>query len=232
MKRILVLCLCGLALAAAAAPKKLSPIISYGHGGLVYDLDVNSNRVPDFSTCGYMGGDRRIPTARVVVVVSPQAGDETMRIQKALNYAGNLPADVNGLRGAVLLLKGRHEIFGQLLITNSGVILRGQGAGEDGTILVAAGNSRRTLIHIDNGLPASANAADSGAKNGREIADNYVPVGATSFHLKDGGGLKPGDVINVIRPSTKEWIDKLGMTEFGGGLGDWRLVWKPGTRDL
>ncbi len=22
------------------------------------------------------------------------------------------------------------------------------------------------------------------------------------------------------------------MTEFGGGIGDWRLVWKPGSRDL
>ena len=43
------------------------------------------------------------------------------------------------MRGAVLLLKGRHEVFGGLQITNSGVVLRGQGMGEDGTVLVAAG---------------------------------------------------------------------------------------------
>jgi hypothetical protein len=44
--------------------------------------------------------------------------------------------------------------------------------------------------------------------------------------------LKVGDTINIVRPSTKEWIDRLGMTEFGGGIGDWRLVWHAGTRDL
>ena len=59
--------------------------------------------------------------------------------------------------------------------------------------------------------------------------DDYVPVGATSFHLADASGLKVGDTINVIRPSTKEWIDKLGANDFGGGEGG---GWKPGTRDL
>ncbi len=74
-----------------------------GQDGLAYDLDENSNRVPDFSTCGYAGGDQQIPTLPpIVVVVSPQAGDETARIQKALNYAGSLPMDANGRRGAVL----------------------------------------------------------------------------------------------------------------------------------
>jgi len=231
MKRILACLLCVLALAAPAAPKKLSPIISLGAGGaLVYDLDEHSNRVPDFSTCGYAGGDRPIPLAPVVVVVAPQAGDETARIQAALHYAGGLPVAANGLRGAVLLLKGRHEVFGGLLITNRGVVLRGQGAGADGTILVAAGNDRRTLIHIDDGLADSTGTP--AATSSRAVADDYVAAGATSFHLQDSGGLKVGDAINIVRPSTKEWIDALGMTEFGGGIGDWRLVWKPGTRDL
>ncbi len=226
MKRILLLFFCS-ALVAVAAPKKQAPIIAFNQGKLAYDVDENNNRVPDFSTCGYAGGDRLIPTAPVVIVVEPKAGDETRRIQQALDYAGSLPADANGLRGAVLLLKGRHEVFGGLLITNSGVVLRGQGMGEDGTILVAAGTDRRTLIHVDNDGAVSPSA---GAK--RQIADNYVPVGATSFHLNDASGLKVGDVVNVTRPSTKEWIDALGMTEFGGGIGDWRLVWKPGTRAL
>ena len=230
MKRILACLLCGVALVATAAPKKLSPIVSMGAGGaLVYDFDEHSNRVPDFSTCGYAGGDRSIPLAPVVVVVAPVAGDETARIQTALDYAGSLPLDTNGLRGAVLLLKGRHEVFGGLLITNRGVVLRGQGAGADGTVLIAAGNDRRTLIHIDAGAAEAASPISIGA---HPIEDDYVPVGATRFHLKDGGGLKVGDAIRITRPSTKEWIDALGMTEFGGGIGDWRLVWKAGTRNL
>jgi hypothetical protein len=112
-----------------------------------------------------------------------------------------------------------------LFITNSGVVLRGQGAGDGGTILFAAGEDRRTLVRI------------CGRKNRelgepQQIADDYVPVGATSFQLKNSAPLKPGDEILITRPSTKEWIEQLGMTEFGGGQGDWRLTWKPGSRDL
>jgi hypothetical protein len=228
VKKILVTILFGATLALNAAPKKLSPIISTGADGrLVYDADEHGNRVPDFSTCGYAGGDKQIPEAPVRVVVSPIAGDETARIQKAIDYVASLPLDSNGVHGAVLLLKGRHEVFGGLQITNSGVILRGQGADENGTVLVAAGIDRRTLIRIvgQNNFSGSTNP-------NWQIADDYVPVGATSFHLKDASGLKIGDTIQVTRPSTKEWIDALGMTEFGGGLNDWRLVWRPGSRDL
>jgi hypothetical protein len=229
VKKILLLFIFGIALVASAAPKKiLSPIISTGADGkLIYDTDARGNRIPDFSTAGYAANEKEIPAAPVRVVVSPIAGDETARIQKAINYVATLPADINGIRGAILLRKGRHEIFGQLQITNSGIILRGEGADTNGTILFAGGIDRRTLIRIfgQNNFSASSNS-------NWQIADDYVPVGATSFHLQDASGLKVGDSIQVIRPSTQKWINALGMTDFGGGLNDWRLVWKPGSRDL
>lgn len=212
----------------SAAPKKQSAIVSTGPDGrLVYDADDRGNRVPDFSTCGYAGGDRPVPDAPVKIVVAPVAGDETTRIQRAIDYVGGLPADGNGIRGAILLLKGRHEISGGIRMTNSGVILRGQGMNEGGTVMVAAGTDRRTLIRIlgKNDLSTKSNF-------NWQVADDYVPAGATKFRLKDAGGLKIGDKIEVVRPCTKEWISELGMTEFGGGIGDWRLVWKPGTRDI
>ena len=216
------------ALPLHAAPKSQSPVISSGQDGrLVYDADEHGNRVPDFSHCGYAGGDQPIPNAPVRVVVALVPGDSTARIQGAIDYVAGLPPDSNGVRGAVLLLKGRHEVFGGLQITNSGIVLRGQGMGGDGTVLVAAGPDRHTLIRIIGKNDKTTHAGESW-----QIADNYVPVGATSFHLKDTGGLKAGDNINVIRPSTQAWIDRLGMTEFGGGEGDWRLTWKPGSRDL
>jgi hypothetical protein len=218
----------GTALAATAAPKKLSPIISAGADGrLVYDADERGNRVPDFSNCGYAGGDQPIPNTPVRIVVAPASGDETARIQKALDYVAGLPPDAGGIRGAVLLLKGRHEVLGSLQITNSGVILRGQGVGGEGTVLVATGQDRRTLIRI-----AGKNDRTIRTNETWQIADDCVPVGANCFQLKDAGGLQVGDTINVIRPSTQAWIDRLGMTEFGGGIGDWRLVWHPGSRDL
>jgi hypothetical protein len=224
----------------AASPKK-DPIISLGPAGkLVYSSDSQGNRVPDFSHCGYAGGDRPIPDAPIRVVVPPIQGDSTARIQRALDYVANLPLDTNGLRGAVLLLRGRHEISGSLRLDASGVVLRGQGTDENGTLLVAAGEDRRTLIQIV-GLPlpkgegrgeGEGTVRLSSAPDSCEITDDYIPVGATSFHLKQPLTLKPGDSINIIRPSNQTWIDRLEMTDFGGGIGDWRLVWKPGSRDL
>lgn len=229
MKYFIALMLFAWAWAAApAASKKVSPIVSVGADGrLHYEADEQGNRLPDFSNCGYAGGDRPIPLVPVRVQVAPFAGDETARIQKALDYVGALPADGRGLRGAVLLLSGRHEVFGALLVTNSGVVLRGQGMGESGTLLVAAGMDRRTLLHF-----AGRHDVQGVTNADWEITDACVPAGANGFHLRSADGLKSGDRIFLTRPSTREWIESLGMTDFGGGIGDWRLVWKPGSRDL
>ena len=213
----------------SAAPRRNQPrLVSQAQDGrLVYDVDQQGNVVPDFSYCGYAGGNRPIPDAPIKVVVPATTGDETAQIQKAINYVASLPLDANGLRGAVLLLKGRHEIKGGLLINASGVVLRGQGMGEDGTVLVATGQDRRTLIRV-----FGRNDCQPRKNDGWQIADDYVSVGAKSFQVKNAGGLKAGDTIRVIRPSTQGWIDDLGMTEFGGGLGDWRVNWHVGTRDI
>ena len=226
MKSFFALTLFATALTLSAAPKKIAPIVATGPDGrLVYDVDASGNRVPDFSTCSYAGGARPIPAVPARVCVPAQAGDETARIQKAIDYVGALPPDAAGFRGAVLLLHGRHEIFGGLQITNSGVVLRGEG--EQETVLVAAGFDRRTLIRLagKNDFSVRSNAS-------WQIADAFVPVNATSFQLQNAAGLQVGDTIRVVRPSTKEWIEALGMTELGGGLNDWRIVWKPGSRDL
>jgi hypothetical protein len=228
----LVLCFAFTAFALAttvlgASKPQPSPVSLGKDGRLAYLPDSRGNRVPDFSRCGYAGGDQPIPDVPIRVVVAPAKGDSTDRIQSAIDYVAGLPADGNGIRGAVLLLKGRHEISGGLRITVSGVVLRGQGMGADGTVLVATGLDRRTLIRVV-GRNDRANA------DGKSwtIKDEYVPVGTTSFHLDGDSGLKVGDTITITRPSTQPWIDKLQMVEFGGVQGDWRLVWKPGSRDI
>jgi hypothetical protein len=225
MKRIVSVLLLVIVLAAEAAPKRVAPIISTGKNGkLIYDVDARSNRVPDFSSCGYAGGNEEIPNVPVRVVVVPVKGDETGLIQKAIDYVAGLPADTNGIRGAVLVLKGRHEILGGLRMTNSGVVLRGQGVGEGGTVLVARGTDRRTLITISGGSDREVHANENW-----RIKDDYIPVGADHFHLIDSGGLKVGDAVDISRPCTKNWIDSLGGAEFGGGEGG---GWKPSSREV
>src|SRR5882672_8033719 len=68
----------------------------------------------DFSTAGYAANEKPIPTTPVHIVVAPTKGDETARIQQAIDYVSDLTPDTNGLRGAVLLMKGRHEVLGGL----------------------------------------------------------------------------------------------------------------------
>src|SRR5207253_1627126 len=96
----------------------------------------------------YRGGGVAIPRAPVKIVVAPEGASDGERIQAALDRVAALPRDARGLRGAVLLLPGRFVINGRLRLGVSGVVLRGSGDGENGTVLIAAGTSRRTLIEI------------------------------------------------------------------------------------
>lgn len=222
MVRVIV-CACMLAMAAGglAQPRPPQPHVSLGQDGkLAYVAQPNGDRVPDFSTCGYMAGDVAIPDAPLVVVVAPVAGDNTARIQAAIDHAATLKTD--GPR-AVLLRKGRYEVQGALRITASNVVLRGSGAGEDGTVLVATGTDRRTLINI-------AGRDDRQVGLGVAVTDKYVPVNATRFSVSAGHGLKVGDNVTVRRPATAQWIAALGMTTLGGERHG--FSWRPGSREV
>ncbi|HLZ89787.1 MAG TPA: DUF6298 domain-containing protein, partial [Puia sp.] len=206
-------------------PPEPPPPVAVKGGHLVYAADEKGNRIPDFSYCGYKGGDTSIPDVHIPIRVTvPQKdGDATFRLQAALDYVASLPADKNGIRGAVLLEKGVYEIDGALLLRHSGVVLRGSGMGEDGTILRAAGRDRRTLIRI-------AGINDRHTEKELTIADAYVPVNARHFRLAGANPFHPGDHILVHRPSTESWIKQLGMETFGGGIS--ALGWKAGQRDV
>jgi len=195
-------------------------------GKLVYDADARGNRIPDFSHCGYGGGGAAIPNVPTRVTVPPKVGDATSRIQAAIDYVSRLPADQQGLRGAVQLLAGRHSIAGQLRIAASGVVLRGQGAEGGGTTLLATGTDRRTLIRVagksDRRISPAVHA----------VADEYVPVGACTLRLKSTDGLQVGNTVLVTHPSPREWIAAVGMNRFPSrDVGSW-LNWQPGKMDV
>jgi hypothetical protein len=215
--------------AAAAKPPKPRPAIEYARGKLSYVPDEHGNRVIDFSYAGYMGGGVLLPDAPVRVTVPVVAGeqDATARIQAAIDYVSSLQPDARGIRGAVLLEKGTYPIGTALSINASGVVLRGQGQDQGGTVLLAKGLDRRTLIQI-------AGVNDQQLEQPRAIADKFVPVNAMTVHLANSGGLKVGDTVEVRRPSTRAWIDYIGMYQFPGrpNTGDFRFSWKPGQFDL
>ena len=209
--------------ATLAASETPPPVKIDASGALVYEADAAGNRVPDFSHAGYGGGGVPLPVATARVRVAPGEGDDGARIQAALDQMAALAPDAAGLRGAVLLAPGRYEIEGQLKITVSGVVLRGSGAGEDGTVLLATGTGRRALIEIA-GRDARRSLGDP-----RIVIDEIVPVGAASLRLADTSGLEPGLAVVIRRPSTSEWIKFMGMDDSPGRQG---YQWKPGTLDI
>lgn len=188
-------------------------------GQLSYAEDELGNRIPDFSRCGYAGGDCNIPDVPIKVLVKPAEGDDGEAIQAAIDHVAGLPLDANGFRGAVRLASGEFQIAGQLVIRASGVVLQGSGATENGTTLFATGTDRRDLIRV----------VGSGKRellgDAIEIIDEIVPVGVSEVQLASAEGLQVGDSATLTRPSTVEWIKSVGGDAFGVG-------WRPGSRDI
>jgi hypothetical protein len=205
----------GLRSAAAAEPapgreKGTTRLVSVGpDGGLTYAAyTLQGDTLPDFSHCGYGGGGVPLPRADVRETLVPDAGgnaDDTPRIQAAIDRVGLRAPGPDGLRGAVLLRRGVYRCAGVLRLSTGGVVLRGEGDGEDGTVIIATARKGQPLIQLGGTGPRED------AKTGREISDAYVPVGARRFSVAEVTGLAVGQTVFVVRRSNAAWISALGM---------------------
>jgi hypothetical protein len=104
-------------------------------------------------------------------------------------------------------------------------VLRGSEDVAHPTILTATGHDRRTLIEL-------AGCDDRKSGRIRTVTDAIVPAGSRALTLDSVDGLAENRRVEVLRPSTKEWIHQLGMDEFTGHFKEFRLDWAPGSRDL
>ncbi len=188
---------------------------------ITYLKDDKGNRVLDFSYCGYECSGQDIPDVPNVVFVPWQSGDNTARLQRAIDYVASLPADAAGRKGAVLLDKGEFILSGSLRIAGSGVVLRGMD--KENTVLLKKGVDRSALIYIEG-------AGDIRMQDTLKVLTSYVPVNERTFAVASGNTMRVGDRVMVTRPSGKEWIASLGCDIFGGGIS--ALGWKPGDMDL
>ncbi|MCE5325213.1 MAG: hypothetical protein LLG01_02240 [Planctomycetaceae bacterium] len=203
-----------------------SKLVKVGADGkLVYaPYSDKGDCIPDFSNCGYMGGGVKLPEAPVRETLAPQAGDQRQRIQDAIDKVSALPADAAGLRGAVLLTKGIYEVGDTIYIRSSGVVLRGEGDGDKGTVLVAAAKRKHTLIAV-----GGSGKAEEVKGTRHAIVDDYVSVGAHSFSLDSTQGLAVGDEVIVARHGNQEWIHTLGADKLNRGPDDPVKNWQPLT---
>lgn len=174
-------------------------------GKMVYAPDYRGNRIIDFSNAGYMGGGVKLPDVQARIAVEPGEGDDMARIQAAIDQVSLMPQSAEGFRGAVLLKKGMYEISGTLYIRASGVVLRGEGQGEDGSVLYATGTAKRTILDIQG--QAVKLLTDSATK----VSDLYVPAGSRSFHVDSANEFKVGDKVKIRRYGNARWIHEIKM---------------------
>jgi hypothetical protein len=167
--------------------------------------------LPDYSFAGYRAGGVSIPLAEVKETVSPASGDDRIRIQAAIDAVSALPVDANGLRGAVLLKKGQYEVGDTLWIKASGVVLRGEGQGSDGTVITATKAVQHDFLAIQG------EGSGLGEVDGTRVAitDNFVPVGSRILTLASTQPFSVGDSIVVLRTPNQAWIDDLAMAQWG-----------------
>ncbi len=169
------------------------------------------NIIPDFSHAGYMGGGVALPEVPVVITLSPSGGDDdTPAIQAAIDEVEAMEPDSNGFRGAVLLLSGCYEVS-QLFIEQSGVVLRGEGQGLDGTVLHANLPMQHDFITIRG----TGSGFDRISSTRQEITTPYVPLGAYHFEVEDASAYAVGDTIALRRTPNPLWIEDIGMEEIG-----------------
>jgi hypothetical protein len=218
----------GMALAPAAlagAQEDMPPTVSRVYPGtdgkLVYVPDEQGNTISDCSYAGYGGGGKPIPTVPVKETIWPVAGDNTENVQAAIDKVSALPLDKSGFRGAVLLRMGYYKMATPVKIQASGVVLRGEGMGDTGTILIGTGTGRApavagggpgggggqpTLVRI-----GGASGVTTKDETKQTVTDDYVPVGARSFKVTSARSFRPGDTVIVRRIGNQDWVNAVGM---------------------
>jgi hypothetical protein len=169
------------------------------------------NLMIDFSYAGYMGGGVSIPWVPVVFELEPDptVEDDHARIQDAIDEMTTMGFASESSPGALLLRAGTYTVSKTLRITNSGIVIRGEGQHAGGTLI------RFTTIVQDNLLEFEG--SDDWEMNGTavSITDTLVPSGTRSFNVASTANFAVNDRIIVNRTPNQAWIDLLEMGQYG-----------------
>ncbi len=184
-------------------------LLKVSSGTLSYPENSSGYRIPDFSHAGYMSSDQSLPThgkeyTTKVTLTSP-SGDETARVQKAINSVSAMPLNSHGYRGAVHLGPGTWKVD-TLTITADGVVLRGAGASE--TIVLDEGSLPAQTIRVGLSDVEEPHLLFDDGRSGTKwnITTATVQVGDRSFDIVSGHSLRVGDAIIIEHPCTAAWL--------------------------
>jgi hypothetical protein len=209
----------------SAYPQWQSKFVKESESKITYTPDSKGDIIPYFGKVGYHKGETMPEVEIVKTITAPSKGDAQELIQNAIDEVAKMPVNQLGFRGAILLKKGIYKIPGKVTIPAGGIVLKGEGNHEQGTVVVASGKGQRTLLTV-SGKGSSTEIPGSRV----EVTDTYVPVGSFSFQVKDAALFKPGDLIMLFRPGTENWIHDLQMDRIIGREGT--KQWKAKEYDL
>ena len=187
-------------------------IVSVGKNGeLIYaDHNGRGSKLIDFSYAGYKKGNEPIPDVKVVKTVETgNLDDHTALIQGAIDEVAALPLEE---RGAILLRAGKYTVTGTLKINASGIVLCGEGQGENGTVIYDA---RQELSSFTLSISGTG-CFEPICETAQELANDYIASGATELPLADVSAYKVGDDILVICTPNDLWVQTLGMDVIPG----------------
>lgn len=171
--------------------------------------------------------ERQIPDAPVRVYVGWRGGDQSRRIQQAIDAVARMKPDkASGLRGAVLLAPGTYRLSQPLRIAASGVVLRGSGRR---ATAAAQGGCRPRVCGLCGGA-----ARPPAHRHGLHPRAGDVPPGATTLPAVTSAPRFSGWATRwwCAGPSTKLADHAHGCASWKGGegeLGYWG--WHPGEID-
>ncbi len=193
-----------------------------------YRSDAQHNKIPDFSYSGYKQGMVSIPDVPVVMTIGPISGDNTAQIQMAIDELSNVIPDSNGIRGALLLLPGRYEIWGTIKLDVTGIVLRGTMSNDPDsvTVLLGMGNvpNQRNLIEVGN---HSIDWRREVAGSRIEITSEFVPVNSRTLLVDDVQSILEGDRVMLVQSSTFDWLESISFGETASDPG-----WETGEIDI
>lgn len=198
---VLVAVLAGCAMAAHADHSRL-----WGKEGEAWFAE---SRIPDFSFAGYRAGQAAIPDVPVQTNVRDFGATGDGETDDSEAFLQAIQATANG---AILIPAGRYKLTRQLVLSRSGVVLRGEGE-EKTTLAFAAPLSLavgdgKTLAPGNSWSWSGGMIAVSGHDRGRCLAQVAAPARRGERRLEV-------DAADAVRPG--QWV-RLKMTDTDGSL--------------
>ncbi len=188
-------------------------IVSPSGDSLTYKIydEEHGDTLSDFSYAGYYAGKYQLPDTSKLAqfqTISPSENlsDDTSRIQQVINNA-NKEYKSSGKVQVITLKRGRYNINSSGLNVKSGVVLKGEGQGPNGTILYAYEAESHCVINIIGYSPK--NISDENAY----VLDSYIPSGSKELTIEEDKILKysVGDLITIYHPNDDKWNIAMGM---------------------